>query len=251
MTPREEALTARVDELEQEVARLRETESMRRAINAQAVAGVSSLAWKVVAGIRLNSALETIFVRLEAKEPPTPKELAEVVAALIRRFVRVGLVALVVAVIPGIVAIAQTSLLANQNRILINTQREDLLYARLAALASADGTMLRMKDGLKKFEFQHEVLGKPASDILGYAFGDAEGWAMLIERNIQLLVFYEYIHADLHWAAIQSRNLPTLEGMDDGLIEEVVTTVHDKMRTASDASKREQEIGRAELVSIE
>ena len=249
MSERETLLNARVNELEQELARLHHSKTASQAIQSKVVGNVSSLTWQVVAGTNLNSALEALLARLEARESPTPKELAEVLAALIRRFVRVGLVAMMLALIPGIVAIVQTSLLANQNRIMLNEQWENLLYARLGALASADGTGLRIADGLKKFEFQHEVLGKLAKDVLGYAFGDAEAWAMMIERNVQLLVFFKEIHADLYWAAIQARNLDGFHRMEDSLIQEVVEKITYKLNAATKASKREQDSIRTELIN--
>jgi uncharacterized protein YjbI with pentapeptide repeats len=133
-------LEARVVKLEQENRDLQdELERLRREREqaAKVVQGGAGLVARIFLGRRLRESFRAWLKAKSLRDPLPTDETADVLAAIVRRFVRVGIVGLVLAALPGGFLLWQSLLLREQNKTIqgqVEQQAGDTQIVRRAQL---------------------------------------------------------------------------------------------------------------------
>jgi hypothetical protein len=111
----------RIRQLERELEDLRQQlrlEEEARARQRGIRRWIANMGFVLVAGPGLTDSLREVIAKVRSGRKLEDSELADLLAAGFRRYVRVGLVTLLVLAAPGILALVQTSLAREQNRLL-------------------------------------------------------------------------------------------------------------------------------------
>lgn len=128
-----EKLVAENKELKDELNRIKKSQNMKN----KAMVGLTAFAIKVLIGHSLiNSTKALVRSTLEEKRFAVD-ETADFIASVIRRFIRVGLVGILISLIPFLLLIHQNILLSQQNSKIqtqIDWQENDARFARRAEL---------------------------------------------------------------------------------------------------------------------
>lgn len=212
-------------ELRSEIAKLnRERDDFLKVLK-RGGSGLAKISWRIFAGRELDVTIGAIASRITRGERPTSDEIGALGGALIRRFVRVGLIAVFLALAPVFVALIQTVLLARQNEIL-NWQMLQVIEERASSdrqvIVAAEFAVGNMRNALVEVTEKYSVIDDTDVQYLKKLERDLTHIAPKLRAAVddgQLKMKYPEIYNDLAESIYRLFYLMEQEGVENTKIQ--------------------------------